>query len=198
MPVVGHGMVVAENGTDGLSVGICGMGLSPPTPSSVEPSGMPMRPIPLGDIIPGGEEFVVAAAPIPAQVPEAVPAIPPPSNTELEPGIPDVALVDELTDKFPAIELMPAHVARLLLVAGLRGDVPEIVGLTPADPNSVVPSGIPVRGTAGAGPIPSGEVMPSGEGMPPLSWAWAEPHPRKAAASADISKRFMRISFCRC
>jgi hypothetical protein len=160
---------------------------------------MPMRPIPLGEFIPVGDELVVACAPMPAQVPEAVPATPPPSNSGLEPDIPadEVELLEEVTDKFPAIELMPAHVAVLLLVAGARGDVPEVVGLTPADPNSVVPSGIPVRGTAEAGPIPSGEVMPSGEGALPLSWAWAGPQPRKAAASADISKRVIHVSIYR-
>jgi hypothetical protein len=43
VPAVEHGAPVAL-GAAGLAVGICGGGLSPPTPSSVEPMGMPARP----------------------------------------------------------------------------------------------------------------------------------------------------------
>jgi hypothetical protein len=42
IPVVEHGTLRVEDGAD--RVGICGTGLSPPTPSSVEPMGMPTRP----------------------------------------------------------------------------------------------------------------------------------------------------------
>jgi hypothetical protein len=44
IPVVEHGVPRIEDGTEELTVGICGGGLSPPTPSSVEPMGMPARP----------------------------------------------------------------------------------------------------------------------------------------------------------
>jgi hypothetical protein len=47
--------------------------------------------------------------------------------------------------------------------AAPNGDVPDVIGLTPGDESSVAPMGMPVRGTAGAGPMPSGDVIPSGE-----------------------------------
>ncbi len=56
----------------------------------------------------------------------------------------------------------------LLVVDGIAGDVPDVIGLTPIDPSSVVPSGIPVRGTGAAGPPPSGEVIPSGDRALPI------------------------------
>ena len=42
---------------------------------------------------------------MPAQVPEAVPATPPPSNSGLEPDIPadKVALLEEVTDSFETV-----------------------------------------------------------------------------------------------
>src|SRR5262249_48291560 len=45
---------------------------------------------------------------------------------------------------------------------GGSGDVPDVIGLTPGEASSVAPSGTPVGATEGAGPIPSGEVKPSG------------------------------------
>jgi hypothetical protein len=173
-------------------------GLRPPTPSSVEPIGIPTRPVGDVDPIPVGDEADEAGPPagpvaMPAQVPEAVPARLPPSKSEpdagLEVPVPDPPL------KLPAVELMPAHVAVLLVVGGLSGDVPEVVGLTPTDPNSVVPSGIPVGATGAAGPLPSGDVMPSGEGPIPPTWADANPQVNKYAAAAAIRTRVMPISF---
>ena len=87
--------------------------------------------------------------------------------------------------KLPAGELMPVHVAVLLLVGGLTGEVPEVVGLTPVDPSSVVPSGIPVGGTGAAGPMPSGEVIPSGDGALAPIWAHAEPQSKTLPIAAD-------------
>jgi hypothetical protein len=43
-------------GADGLMVEISGMGLSPPTPSSVEPIGIPTRPTADGEAMPVGDE----------------------------------------------------------------------------------------------------------------------------------------------
>jgi hypothetical protein len=193
-----------ETGADGLGVAMVGGGLRPPTPSSVEPIGIPPRPLGDVDPIPVGDEADEAGPPagpvaIPAHVPEAVPARLPPSKSEpdagLEAPVPDPPL------KLPAVELMPAHVAVLLVVGGLTGDVPEVVGLTPTDPNSVVPSGIPVGGTGTAGPVPrgdvmpSGEVVPSGEGPVPPTWADANPQVKRYAAVAAIRTRVMPISF---
>jgi hypothetical protein len=56
VPVVEHGVPSVEDGADGLGLRISGMGLRPPTPSSVEPRGMPTRPTPDGDPIPLGDE----------------------------------------------------------------------------------------------------------------------------------------------
>jgi hypothetical protein len=44
VPVVEHGVPAADVGADGFEFKICGGGLTPPTPSSVEPMGMPARP----------------------------------------------------------------------------------------------------------------------------------------------------------
>jgi hypothetical protein len=140
-----------------------------------------MRPAPDGAAIPVGDDDVAGAA-MPWQVPDAVPAIPPPSKSPVEP------VLGETPDKLPAIESMREHVEMELSVAGPAGDVPEMVGLTPNDPCSVVPSGIPVGGTAGATPIPSGEVMPSGDGPLAPVWASAEPH-RKSPAITPINTR---------
>jgi hypothetical protein len=199
-----HGVVGVMDGADGLGVEVAGKGLRPPTPNSVESMGMPMRPT--ADGVDGDGDAGVVVPAMPAQVPDGVPAMPPPSKSAPVPDAvgADIALFGKLPDKFPAGELMPLHVARLLLVAGARGDVPEVVGLTPTDPSSVVPSGIPVGGTAGAGPIPSGEVMPSGDGLVMPTCADAELHPgttteRTAdttAAVAVISERVIRISSC--
>jgi hypothetical protein len=168
-----------EDGTDGLRVGICGSGLTPPTPSSVEPIGMPTRPLADGAAIPVGEEaepaglerLVVTLA----HLPEAVPIVPPPSKRLIEPDIVDIDVPALPVDivlvpvRFPAVELTPEHVAMLPLGAATTGDTPEVVGLTPIDPSSVLPNGIPVPGTGRAGPMPSGDVMPRGDGTLPLT-----------------------------
>jgi hypothetical protein len=56
IPVVEHGMPRIDVGADGLMVEISGMGLSPPTPSSVEPIGIPTRPTADGEAMPVGDE----------------------------------------------------------------------------------------------------------------------------------------------
>lgn len=76
---------------------------------------------------------------------------------------------------------MPAH-AGLVTVVVDASDV--IIGLVPAPPIPVAPRGMRVGGTGAAGPIPSGDVMPSGE-----TCAKAEPHPKSTAAMAAITRR---------
>ena len=191
VPVVAHGTPGAKvggvmDGAVGLGVGIVGMGLRPPAPSSVEPMGMPMRPT--GAVIVSGEADVVGAM-IGAHVPDAVPAMPPPSNSMLGP----VAVLGEVPERFPAGEVMARQVAGSL-GAGPTGEIPDVVGLSPRDPTSVEPSGIPTGGTAAAGPMPSGEVMPSGDGALAPSCADEEPQPRISAAIAVISMRVMGVS----
>jgi hypothetical protein len=188
-----------------LGVRITGGGLMPPTPSSVEPSGIPIRPTVDLDPIPVGDE-ADAAGPAkelpaaPAQAPDAVPAVLPPSNSKaefddpaLDVPMPEVPMVVFAAPKDACgIEPpMPPHVVRLLIVGG-SGDVPDVIGLTPSVGSSVMPRRRPVGGTGAAGPMPSGDVMPSGEGpgvMPvPPTCAKAEPAPRRAAAIVAITK----------
>jgi hypothetical protein len=202
--VDGIGGVGVDDGADGFGVGMAGGGLTPPTPSPVEPIGIPPRPVGDVDPIPVGDEAEAAGPPagpvaMPAQVPEAAPATPPPSKSEPRAGFETPVVAPPL--KLPTLELMPAQVAVLLVVGGLTGDVLEVVGLTPTDPNPTVPSGIPVRGTAGPGPmpsgdvVPSGKVVPSGEGPLPPTWADANPQVKKYATVAAIRTRVMPISF---
>jgi hypothetical protein len=168
VPVLGLGSkgVGVSAGAMVFGVGTWPIGLTPPTPSSVEPMGTPMRPgaVPIGDD--ADAAGLPAVVPMPAQVPDGVPATtPPPSKSEPAPAL-GTPFIPPL--KLPALELMPTQVAMLLVGGGIAGDVPDVAGLTPIDPSSVVPSGIPVRGTGAAGPIPSGEVIPSGDGAVPL------------------------------
>jgi hypothetical protein len=168
-PVVGLGSkgVGVSAGAIGFAVGICPIGLTPPTPNSIEPMGTPMRP----GAVPVGDDDDAAGLPavvsMPAQVPDGVPVtMPPPSKSEPVPAF-GTPFIPPL--KLPATELTPRQVAMLLVGGGIAGDVPDVAGLTPIDPSSVVPSGIPVRGTGAAGPMPSGEVIPSGDGaLPPI------------------------------
>ncbi len=189
VPVVEQDVPGIDVGADGLGVTICGIGLNPPTPSSVEPIGMPTRPTDADDAIPVGDEADAAGCPgvVPvmlAHVPEAVPTLPPPSNSVDEADVPgvDIPVPDGLPvmelvpDRFPAIELMPLQVV-VLSAAGPSGDAPEVVGLTPGEFSSVAPREIPVPGTAGAGPMPSGEVMPSGEGADGTALTCAQADP---------------------
>jgi hypothetical protein len=137
-----------------------------------------------------------------AQVPEAVPTVPPPSNSVKEPGVPgvDIPVPDDppvsalMLDKFPAIESMPVQVV-VLSVAGPSGEAPDVIGLTPGDASSVAPKGIPVAGTWGAGPMPSGDVIPSGDGADGIAPTCAEaaPQPNSIAATTVIDRRVIRI-----
>ena len=90
------------------------------------------------------------------------------------------------------VVLRPEH-AVAPPIAGTTGDAPDVIGLTPGDASSVAPSGIPVGATGAAGPMPSGDVMPSGEGevaSPPIC-ADAEPVPNNAVVIATIKRRVM-------
>jgi hypothetical protein len=148
-----------------------GGGLSPPAPSSVDPSGMPTGLTDDRLPIPAGDEADAAGCnnvplPPPAHAPDAVPALPPPSKSAVEPDVPDVKLC------------IPEHVA---------------VGLTPGDTSSVAPRGVPAGATGELGPMPSGDVMPSGDGsgempMPPTC-AKAGLQTMSVAVIATINER---------
>ena len=194
MPMVGQDVPDVESGADGLGVRTSGGGLTPPTLSSVEPKGMPTRLTDDVDPIPDGDEADAAGAidELPAaQVPDAVPPRPPPSKTEIEPDVPGFAMLVELPSA-PAPEHPPAPP-----IAGTTGEAPDVIGLTPGDASSVAPSGIPVGATGAAGPMPSGDVMPSGDGPdvenPPIC-ADAGPQPSNAAAIASIKRRVITAS----
>jgi hypothetical protein len=216
LPIAAHG-VPSEDGADKFGFRTSGIGLSPPTPSSVEPIGMPVRPTADGEAIPVGDEADAAGKSdvsllTPAQVPDAVPTFPPPSNTLDETDVPaaDIPVPTELPvialapDKFPPIELTLEHVD-VLRADGPSGNTPEVMGLTPGELSSVAPSGIPVPFTEGAGPMPSGEVMPSEDapsGVAPTC-ADADPQPTNAVdtnatAAALINRRVIThlLFFC--
>jgi hypothetical protein len=168
MPLSGVSELVT--GTDGFGLRATEGGLRPPPPSSVEPSGIPTMPTvdpgPM-DEAKGGDAVADAA-----QVVGAVALIPPPSksavldNPVIEPAMPADAPVIELPVPADApvtgppmaadagADETPAH------GAPIKGDAPEVVGLTPGVASSVAPRGIPVCPTGALG-MPSGDVMPS-------------------------------------
>jgi hypothetical protein len=189
------------DGADGLTVKTSGGGLSPPTPNSVEPNGMPTRltgdpnPIPVGDDADDAAPAVEPPA-TPMQVPDALPIVPPPSKRADEPGIPvaDMPLLDEIPGIEPPMPddtcgsdpPMLEHVV-MLPGAAPNGDVPDVIGLTPGVESSVAPMGIPVRGTAGAGPIPSGDVIPSGDPDGPIPPICADAEPLASKTPVNIA-----------
>jgi hypothetical protein len=151
-------------------------------------------------------------------VPDAVPAMPPPSNSTVEPDTPaldipvptDVPVIELPTpDVVPAVELpvpeivgglpkdvcgmeppMPEHCVTVPIV-----DVPSI-GLTPGVLSSVAPIGMPVGATCEPGPMPSGEVglrLGTGLAVPPTC-ADTGPQPKTAASVAASNARRIMIS----
>src|SRR3979411_2509712 len=103
MPVVGHGTVPVVGTTgDWLCTVIFAKGLRPPVPISVDPIGIPTRALDR-ELKPDDEVDVVGledAAVLLAQVPEAVPETPLPSNKAVGADIPVVDV--------PVIPLVPA------------------------------------------------------------------------------------------
>jgi len=218
IPSAGHGTVLnVELGADGFRVGSVAIGLRPPAPSSLEPSGIPTRPT--ADVDPiVGEEADAAGLPreLPAvtgHVPDAVPAMPAPSNTDVDTELPAAEV--PVPTEVPAIELpipddvpvaegatpkdtsgseppMPPHVA-LVPVVGAIGDTPDVSGLTPGDASSVAPRGMLPGGTGEPAPIPSGDVMPSGE-SPGAVCATAEPQHTRSAVIVAIEMRVIACS----
>jgi hypothetical protein len=165
------------------------------------------------------EELLV----IVGQVPDAFPAMPPPSKPVIDVGVPafeipvpndipvrepvldDVSAVDDVLtppDDVPMAELarpnddsaiappMPAHAE--LIPGAPTGDTPDVNGLTPGALISVAPRGIRTGGTGEAGPMPSGDVMPSGDG-PGKTCAKTGPQPMSSAAAVAITKRVIGV-----
>src|SRR5262245_7974810 len=107
-----------------------GGGLRPPGTSSVEPIGIPTRPTVASAPMPVGDEAEAAGAeaapPLAMQVPDALPALVPASNSAVGSAMPVVRAA------------APPHAA-LLPVIALCGTLVAIVGLTPGDVISVAP-----------------------------------------------------------
>jgi hypothetical protein len=161
-----------------------------------------------------GDEADAAAGPAkeppPAaeHVPDAVPAMPPPSNSTVEPDTPaldipvptDVPVIElPRPDVVPAIELPVPEIAGGLPkeVCGIEPPMPEhcvavpivevpSIGLTPGVLSSVAPMGMPAGATGEPGPMPSGEVgLRLGTGLPiPPTCASTGPQPSSAASVA--------------
>ncbi|SJZ74898.1 hypothetical protein SAMN02745126_02137 [Enhydrobacter aerosaccus] len=171
--------VVDGGANDGVVIGvvivdIAGGGARPCAPSSVEPSGMPMRLAPEPEPIPGMPDVealdVVEGSTLEVAQPlDAAPVVPPPSNID------DVALEEE-----PADALAPTPWP---IVGSATAEQGAGVGLMPGDGSSMAPRGIPVCWTLELGPMPSGVVMPSGEEEPPEVWARTVPQTRREVAT---------------
>jgi hypothetical protein len=128
----------------------------------------------------GLDDAVVAVA----HVPDAVPAIPAPSNSGVGAEVPDIAPVaEDSPGSEPAVPFvgfpMPEaavciapmvleHAEGVVIVIALEAEEPDVIGLTPGVASSVAPSGRPVPPTGAAAPIPSGEVIPSGGVTAPM------------------------------
>jgi hypothetical protein len=168
MPLSGVSKLTA--GADGLGFSATDGGLRPPPPISVEPSGMPTGPTdepgPIDEA--SGADAVADAA----QVPATVAVVPPPSNSAV-PDDPVMALAVAVSAPVVEVAAGDAPVSGLGMIddvgageapahaAPIKGEAPNVVGLTPGLASSVAPMGIPVCPTGALG-MPSGEVSPSG------------------------------------
>ena len=96
--------------------------------------------------------------------------LPPPSNTDVEvpdadTAVPDGPLaVEVVPNTSPPVKELPEHGAVLLVAAEPSGDIPTVGVVIPADPTPAGPRDVPVCGSAGADPMPSGDVGPTGTG----------------------------------
>ncbi|QPF92998.1 hypothetical protein [Bradyrhizobium commune] len=142
----------------------------------------------------------VAAVP---QVPDAVPAIPVPSNSGVGAEVPDIAPVAEDSPgsepgaplgEFPVpvvvvciVPMVLEHAEGVVVVIEVGAEELDDIGLTPGVASSVAPSGTPVTPTGAAAPIPSGDVMPSGAvPMPTCAKAAPKSHNDQTVAATKI------------
>ena len=189
--------------TEGVPVTSSGPGLRPPAPSSVDPMGIPTWPTGAPADMPVGEDAdAVGEARVgPAvQVPDAVPVLPPSKTVanpvgELVMPMVDAAPVAGAPNDACGTELLKPEQTARSLVESPEGAVP---GEVPGGTISVAPRGIPVGATGGGAPMPSGEVMPSGEGVgaPPTvpTWARAGPGESATASVAAIMNRAISVA----
>jgi hypothetical protein len=153
-------------------MGVTGMGLTPWSPSSVDPNEMPAPP--LGDFGTAGDDE--GALLVPAQAGEEAPAMPPPSNSAVE--VCDVELPPDIELPAPGQFIFP----------DVRGG-----GLMPGIAISVAPIGFPVGGIDDPGRMFSGEVaaIPGAELPNPLTCAKLGLQPTTAATNPTISACFI-------
>ena len=164
-----------------------GGGLRPPVPSSVEPSGIPTGPTaPGNDVDVVGCVIVTVVFAPPAHAPAAIPVVPPPSKTVLDPAdpMPEGAPIPPV-EATPVIPLGELEQVDMPLAEGATGEMPGIV-------ISVAPSGIPAGPTCEPAPMPSGEVVPIPGDEPPMTFvpatcATAELQPKTAANIAVVT-----------
>lgn len=149
------------------------------------------------------------------QVPETVPARPPPSKVKADVDMPALDIpvpvdvpVMELPMEVPVAALpmpvvevpkpkdacgieppMPEQAVPLPVVSAI-GEAPDVRGLVPGVAIAVAPKGIPVGATGEPGPMPSGEVAPTAEtGLPPIICAKPGWLPKSVATIATINGR---------
>ena len=127
-----------------------GSGLSPPPPSSVAPKGICIGRTGVTTMPVGEEADAVGCAKLGGVTPQFVevgPLAMPPSNSAVEAEASEVPVIALPEPKQAEFVAAPA------------------VGLNPGEGSSVAPRGMPGDATGAAGPMPSGEVAPSGEGV---------------------------------
>jgi hypothetical protein len=102
-------------------------------------------------------------------VPDAVPAMPAPSNNGVGADVPliEPAPAVELPSPEDAVCIDPAVEHAVADVVAPAAEGLAAVGLMPGVASSVAPSGMPVMPTGAAVPMPSGDVTPSGGAAAP-------------------------------
>jgi hypothetical protein len=147
----------SRTGLDGAGDVI--IGLKPALPSSVEPSGIPLRPTEV--------------------------ATPPLANGDVPDAVPVIGAAPQAVGELMAPELSPEGTAlehELLLAVGSNG-----AGLSPLGESEVAPNGIPTGPTGDVAPgIPSGDVSPIAGlfGESGANCAKLTPQPRSSMAEA--------------
>lgn len=186
MPNAADGANVPED-TDGTddkawfvevgAVALGGGGLSPATPSSVAPKGICIGRKGVTTMPVGEDADAVGCAKLGGVTPQFVAVGPlgmPPSNStvEVEPG--EVAVIALPEPEQSEFVVAPA------------------VGLKPGEGSSVAPRGMPGDATGAPGPIPSGEVAPSGEGVgDPTRCATAVPQASMTSMTDTMTNRII-------
>ena len=155
-------------------VALGGSGLSPPPPSSVAPKGICIERNGATTIPVGEEADAAGCAKLCAVSPQFAELDPPtpPSNSAVDEEVPEVPVI-----ALPGPE-QPEFVGE------------PVIELKPGEASSVAPRGMPGDATGAAGPMPSGEVAPSGEGVgAPTPWARAVPQATMISMADTMSNR---------